>query len=136
MSSIIRDDHASDAINSSVDGLYSRAMKARSAPKPQRRRTFLREWREHRELTQEQAAERLDLTQGQLSRIENGQSPYNQDFLEAAAYAYQCDVADLLMRNPLNADAMWSIVDQLRKATPEERDAVKRVTEALIQKAG
>jgi transcriptional regulator with XRE-family HTH domain len=105
-------------------------------PKKPRRRTFLKQWREKAGLNQEQAADRIGLTQSQLSRIERGDSPYNQDFLERAAEAYQCDPADLLMRDPSKKDAMWSIVDQLKVATPEQQEDVRRVTDALIRKAG
>jgi transcriptional regulator with XRE-family HTH domain len=105
-------------------------------PKPRRRRTFLREWRDYVGLTQEQAADRIGITQSQLSRIERGDSPYNQDFLEKASEAYNCDPADLLMRDPSRADAMWSITDQLKVATPEQREDVRRVVDALIRKAG
>lgn len=111
-------------------------MAARAHPKKPRRRTFLREWREEAGLTQEVAADRIGLTQGQLSRIERGDTPYNQDFLEAAAAAYQCEPADLIMRDPSRVDAMWSIVDQLKVATPEQREDVRRVADALIRKAG
>lgn len=104
--------------------------------KPVRRRTFLRQWREHAGLTQEQASDRIGITQGQLSRIERGDTPYNQDFLERAADAYRCDPADLLMRDPTQKDAMWSIVDQLKVATPEQREDVRRVADALIRKSG
>lgn len=110
-------------------------MPPRARPKPQRRRTFLREWREYRHLTQEQAAERLDIEQPTLSRIERGISPYSQDFLERAAFAYMCEPADLLMRNPLDDDAVWSVADNLRQATPAEREQVKAVVAALLKKA-
>lgn len=110
-------------------------LKRRPAP-PKRRRTFLREWREYRGLTQEQAAERFDISQGQLSRIERGDTPYNQDFIEKAADAYRCEPADLIMRDPTREDAIWSIVDQLKAATDEQRDNVRRVADALIKKTG
>lgn len=110
--------------------------KKQAHPKAQRRRTFLRQWREKVPLTQEQAADRIGITQGQLSRIERGDTPYNQDFLEKAADAYQCEPADLIMRDPSRPDAMWSIVDQLKVATPEQREDVRRVADALIRKTG
>lgn len=106
------------------------------AKKPQRRRTFLREWREHRNLTQEAAADRIGVDQTTLSRIERGVLPYSQDFLEAAAFAYMCEPADLLMRNPLDADAVWSITDNLRAASPEVRATIETVIGALVKKTG
>ncbi|MGE0575414.1 MAG: helix-turn-helix domain-containing protein [Reyranella sp.] len=88
-------------------------MKHPLAQKRPRRRTFFREWRKHRELTQEAAAERIGIEQATLSRIERGLIAYTQDFLEAAAYAYRCEPADLIMRNPLDPEAPWSIWETL-----------------------
>lgn len=92
-------------------------------PKPKRvlSRTHLREWREYRGLTQEQAAERLNVSRTLLSKIENAKSPYTQGFMEAAAEAYQCEVPDLIMRDPNSP--VWSIYDTLRtlpKAVQEQ----------------
>src|ERR1700756_3293186 len=60
-------------------------------PKPARRPTFIRSWRKHRGLTLAQLADRLatelevQISEGQLSRIERGETPYSQDILEAIA---------------------------------------------------
>ena len=58
-----------------------------------------------------------------ISRIESGKQPYTQDTLEAIADALRCEPADLLMRNPLDADAIWSLWEGL--APPQKRQAVK-----------
>lgn len=100
-----------------------------------RRKTFIREWREFRELTQERVVGRLedadvDLSVAQYSRIENGVSPYTQDTLEAIADALQTDAASLLMRNPQDDDAIWSIWDQ---AKPGQRRQIKEVVKAIVK---
>lgn len=74
-------------------------------------RTFLREWRQHRGYNQDQAADIIGIDRTTLSRIERGLTPYNQPFLEAAAEAYSCDVADLLVRNPMDPEGIWSLWD-------------------------
>lgn len=61
---------------------------------------------------------------------------YDQDFLERAAWAYRCEPQDLIMRNPLDDDATWSITDSIRSATPEERATIANVIAALVRKAG
>lgn len=83
-------------------------------------RTFLKEWREYNNLTQERAADRLNVSRTLLSKIENAKSPYTQGFMEAAAEAYGCDVADLIMRDPNSP--IWSIYSTL-KALPKEQQA-------------
>lgn len=90
-------------------------------PKPKLRRTFLKEWREHRRLTQEQAAERLDMDRSNLSRVERGEIPYSQALLEAAAVAYDCEPWDLLNVNPLKEGEVVDLTRIMKQATPEQR---------------
>lgn len=109
-------------------------MPHRIASKPKRRRkTYIAEWRDHRGLTQQQLADRLNSSKASISRIENGEQPYTQDFLEACADALQTDVASLLMRNPKDPDAPWSIWDTLK---PVERKQANEVIRALKRASG
>lgn len=75
----------------------------------------------HRKLSQEQAADRLDMDRSNLSRIERGHLPYSQGLLEAAAFAYRCEPWDLLNVDPTKEREVVDISDLLKKATPEER---------------
>lgn len=102
-------------------------------PKRKLRRHFLTQWREYRNLTQEQAAPRLGISRSQLSKIENGNTPYSQGLLEAAADAYDCSIADLVMRNPLDESAPWSLMDSLRKATPEQRELAINLVATVLK---
>ena len=70
---------------------------------------YLKQWRLHRGLSQQQLADRLESSKGYISDLERGVRRYNQDLLEALAYALMCDPADLLMRDPTKEDAIWSI---------------------------
>jgi transcriptional regulator with XRE-family HTH domain len=100
-------------------------------------RTFLKEWREHANLTQALAASRIGeftgegLSHSQLSRIERGEQPYSQAILEAAADAYGTDPASILMRNPKDPDAIWSIWEQ---ALPGERLIILDTAQAIIRR--
>ncbi len=98
-------------------------------PKRALKRTFLKEWREYRQLTQEQAAERLNISRALLSKIENAKSPYSQGFLEAAAEAYVCEVADLIMRDP--SSPVWSIYDTLRALPAEQQQHVEAIVKTF-----
>lgn len=97
------------------------------------RKTFIREWRQHRGLTLEQLADRLDMTPSHMSMLERGQRAYTQETLEAVAEALQTDAASLLMRNPTDPDAIWSIWDQ---AQPGERRQIVEVARALLKASG
>lgn len=103
-------------------------------PKASLRRTYIRQWRIYRGLSLEVLAERVGeqiggFTHASLSRIERGLQPYSQPVLEAIAEALNTDPASLLMRNPDDEDAIWSIWE---KAKPGERriihDVAKTVT--------
>ena len=102
-------------------------------PKRARTRHYLKEWREFRQLTQAQMASRVHKDRTTYGRIESDEVPYSQDFLELAAYALQCEPADLLMRNPTDKSAVWSIHDQLKKADPDTRMRILAVVEALAK---
>lgn len=85
-------------------------MPRRIRGKAARRKTFLKQWREHRDLTLEAAAVEFDMSPAQLSRIENAVSPYTQDILELAAGVYKTDIASLLFRDPKNSDPLWNAI--------------------------
>jgi len=95
-----------------------------------RRRTFFKEWRVHRGLSQEQLADRLETSVASISRIENGTQPYTQDVLEALADALNTDPASLLMRNPEDPEAMWSIWDQAKKG---ERQLIEELARSVLK---
>lgn len=97
---------------------------------PQYRRTFIRQWRKLRGLTLEQLADRVGTTHASLSRIEGGKQPYSQPLLEAIAEALQTDVASLLIRDPSDPEAIWSVWDQ---AKPAERRQIVEIAKTLIK---
>lgn len=99
-------------------------------------RTFLRQWREFRNLSQDQPAPRIGVDRSLLSKIENAKAPYNQAFLESAADAYLCTPADLLMRNPLDKSAVWNIMDNLAKAPKPDRERIIEAVQILLKSAG
>lgn len=95
-----------------------------------RRRTFFKEWREHRELSQQQLADRLDTSVASISRIESGTQPYTQDVLEALADALGTDPASLLMRNPDDPEAIWSLWEN---AKPGQRKMIVDIARTVTK---
>ncbi len=65
----------------------------------------------------------IDISEGQISRIERGETPYSQDILEALAGALRCQPADLLVRDPTQTDAIWSLWETLKPV--EQAQAVE-----------
>jgi transcriptional regulator with XRE-family HTH domain len=101
-------------------------------PKRQRRLTFIKQWREHRNLTQDDLAERLETSKASISRIESGQQAYTQDFLEACADALNTDPASLLMRLPPKdgEETMWSLWE---KAKQGERQMIENIVRTVVK---
>jgi transcriptional regulator with XRE-family HTH domain len=98
-----------------------------------RRRTFFKEWRKHRGLTLEQAAERADMTAGNLSAMERGAQGYTQAGLEALAEAYACDPGQLLTVDPTQGDAIWSLWE---RAKPGDRQKIVDIANTIVGKTG
>ena len=97
--------------------------------------TFMRQWRKFKKMTLEQVAERVEVDTSTVGRIERGEIPYNQDFLERVAFAYGCEVTDLLSVDPLRPDPPKLVYERLKAAPKELQDRAWAVVEALL-KAG
>lgn len=98
-----------------------------------RARHFVREWRKHRGYTQQQLAEMIGVTDGAISQLERGDTNYTQPMLEALAEALSCEPADLLIRNPQDQSAVWSILDNLKAVDDEMRGKVVRAVRELLR---
>lgn len=94
------------------------------------RRTFIRQWRQYRDLTLERLADRVDMTAGNLSQLERGNQGYTQEALEKLAHALQTDVASLLMRDPTDTEALWSIWEQAR---PGQKRQIVEISKTIVK---
>lgn len=90
---------------------------------------YIKEWRQHRELSQTQLAEKVDISGGQLSKIESGRFGWTRPTLESIAYALNCAVPDLFYLPPsANIDALYDII---RNAESEAVAQMLRVLQSL-----
>lgn len=62
----------------------------------------------------------VGVTHGAISQLERGQTGYTQPMLEAIATALHCEPADLIMRDPLQEGAPWSLWETLKPAEREK----------------
>lgn len=76
------------------------AMPVRIKGKGQRRPTRIRDWREYRGYTQDEMAELMGASKASVSRVETGDQPYTQDFLELAADILKTEPEFLLATDP------------------------------------
>lgn len=96
-------------------------------------KTYFREWREWKGLTQQELADRLETTKATVSRIENGHRRWGKGYLEAFAHVMGCDVTDPISRPP---GAPKSLDEMLKGAPAETRQQVLEFAQFLLRKAG
>jgi DNA-binding Xre family transcriptional regulator len=106
------------------------AKKSKTDQKRSFRRTFIREWRQHRNLTLEQLAGRVDMTASHFSMLERGLRGYRQETLEVIAEALQTDTGSLIMRNPQDNEAIWSIWDHAKQG---ERQMITDIARTIVK---
>lgn len=93
---------------------------------------YLKEWRKHRGLNQQQLADRLDTTVPTISRWETGAMNWTSDWLPRFAYALNCEQADLF-RNPLQPEhRLWELIQGMK---PDQRDQAEAMLKILISPA-
>lgn len=93
------------------------------------RPTFIKQWRKKKGWNQAKLADALGVSTATISQIENGETGYKQEYLEGIAEALGCEPADLLMRNPTDPEAIWSLWD---RAKPAEKQQIIRVIKGLL----
>jgi len=91
---------------------------------------YLKQWRQHRGLTQQRLADRVNLSKPFISEMERGKKGYSQETLEALAEALMCEPADLIMRDPTSPDPIWSVWD---KVPATKRNDALRVLAAFAE---
>lgn len=106
------------------------AMPKTAKKQPKRRKTFIKEWRTFRKLSQETLGDAADMSGGNVSLIETGKQAYTQDKLEAFAKALKCSVADLLTRSPADSATLWGFWEA---ADAAGRKRLLDVAKALVE---
>lgn len=101
--------------------------------KGERPRFFFREWRKHRGHTQEELSELVGISAAAISQIETGKQGFTDTTLLSFSHALHCTPGDLLMRNPLDTDAPWSIWDTVQRAAPAKKREIVAVVETLLR---
>lgn len=94
---------------------------------PAGRPHYVRQWRKYRGYTQEQLAERAEMSPANVSQIENSKQDYTQATLERLASALQCEPADLLMRDPSQTEVPWSLWEQAKTSQREQIISIMKV---------
>lgn len=117
-------------------GLYDQKMPPVPKPKHRRAPHFIAAWRRHKGMNQTQLAELLEVDQGTISRLERGESPYDQDALERLAIIFGCEIDDILTVDPQRPEDKARLVySSLRKAPKPLQEQAVAILEALLKTA-
>lgn len=95
-----------------------------------RQKTYIAEWRKFRGYSQEKVAEMIGMSRENFSRLENAKISYNQDSIELLAEALNCEVADLLMRDPTDSQNIWSIWSNAQQGV---RQTIETVAKSIYE---
>lgn len=109
-------------------------------PPPILGKTFFKEWREfrkknlsRRDFTQDAVAEKMNIERSSLTKIELGNIPYQQQYVEAAARIYDCTIADILMRDPTDNSSVWALLDLLKKLPPDQVRVIHGLATSMLK---
>ena len=92
---------------------------------------YLREWRQHRGLSQIQVQRRFGWSEGRISKLESGVVPAKQPVLSELARLYGCEVGDLFAPPPAATRGGLQGVLELRRRIARLQHDVTRMKEAL-----
>ena len=107
---------------------FSMAKRQQPRQMMQRRRIFLKEWREYRGLTQVELGEKVGMSESNISQLERGLQGYSER-LEDLAAALDTEPGFLLSINPLDENSILSL---WARALPAERDNVMQTLRMMI----
>lgn len=95
---------------------------------------YLKEWREYRGHTQEQAAELSGISQSVLARIESGAREYKEHHLASLADAYMCELWELLGKDPNEDSDASDIVNLWDQVPSRNRPQARQILETFTDK--
>jgi len=93
---------------------------------------YIQAWRKHRQLTQQQVADRIDMDKSTVSRIETGKVEYSQSTLEAFAFALNCSPADLLSPPPAPGSPQNELSEYVLSLNKDAQQKALRILRAAM----
>lgn len=106
---------------------------AKQKPSPRFKVPFIRQWRQRKGYSLEYLAHNVPMDKGNLSKVERGLLPYNQEMLERIANILGTDPGNLINRDPTKEGRVIDLVQRLNQAQLEQAE---RVLEAMFKVTG
>lgn len=104
-------------------------------PKKAKVKNYIREWRDHRGLSQEQLAGRVERSQETITRLENLRTDPSLSLLAAIAYALQCETEDLINGPPGYKHKIKEEIEALQPDTQRQALTIIRALKAAEKAA-
>ena len=102
---------------------------ARQKPNPRFKPPFIREWRQLKGYSLEYVADNVPMDKGNLSKVERGLLPYDQEMLERLGYILGTDAGNLISRDPTKDG---KVIDLVQRLNPSQLEQAERVLSALF----
>lgn len=97
---------------------------AQPKPFPRFKPPYIREWRQQKGLSLEETASRVPMDKGNLSKVERGLLPYNQEMLERLGDILGTEPGNLLSRDPTKEGKVIDLVQRLNAGQLEQAERV------------
>ncbi|MGE4321954.1 MAG: helix-turn-helix domain-containing protein [Sphingobium sp.] len=112
---------------------YGMERTAKPKPEPRFKPPYIRAWRELKGYSLEHVAHNVPMDKGNLSKVERGLLPYNQEMLERIAVIIGTSASNLIGRDPNKEGKVIDLVQRLNSAQLEQAE---RVLAAMFQSDG
>lgn len=112
-----------------------RAMERTAKPKsvPRFKVPYIRQWRTLKDMSLEALADRVPMDKGNLSKVERGLLPYNQEMLERIGDVLGTDPGNLINRDPTKDG---KVIDLVQRLTSSELERAAAILEAAFGRTG
>lgn len=97
---------------------------AQLKPYPRFKPPYIREWRKLKGYSLEHVAHNVPMDKGNLSKVERGLLPYNQEMLERLGDILGTDPGNLISRDPTKDGKVIDLVQRLNASQLEQAERV------------
>ena len=106
---------------------------AQQKPNPRFKPPYIREWRKWKGLSLEALADNVPMDKGNLSKVERGLLPYNQEMVERIAFIIGVEPASIIGRDPTKDG---KVIDLVQRLNPAQLETAERILVAAFGRTG
>lgn len=111
-------------------GQWGMERTAEQKPYPRFKPPYIRQWRQMKGYSLEHVAHNVPMDKGNLSKVERGHLPYNQDMLERLADILGTEPGNLISRDPTKDG---KVIDLVQRLSASQLEQAERVLTAMFR---